>query len=341
MRSVSGIGRIAALGAVIAAAVLVALLVFGVGGGGYEVKARFINAAQLVKGNLVQVGGVRAGSVKDINVTSDGQAVSTMGVDDRFAPLKRGTKAVIRQASQSGIANRYIELIPPGRSQSGAAAKKVLETAGNLPDGSTIDTDATTTQVDLDQLFNTLDPSTRKALQDFFKGSAAQYAGRGKQANLGYHYLNPALSTPSRLFNELHRDSPRLERFLVDSAKLVNAVASRRDDLAALIGNLNQTTRAIGNQKLALADAIGRLPGFMRRSNTTFVNLRAALNDVDPLVNASKPVAVKLKPFLDQLQPLLRDLRPTVADLRQIVRRPGANNDLTELTKTFGPLASE
>jgi phospholipid/cholesterol/gamma-HCH transport system substrate-binding protein len=78
----------------------------------------------------------------------------------------------------------------------------------------------------------------------------------------------------------------------------------------------------------------------MRRSNTTFVNLRAALNDVDPLVNASKPVARKLNPFLDQLRPLLHDLKPTVADLRSVVRRPGAANDLTELTRSFGPLAS-
>jgi phospholipid/cholesterol/gamma-HCH transport system substrate-binding protein len=79
----------------------------------------------------------------------------------------------------------------------------------------------------------------------------------------------------------------------------------------------------------------------MRRSNTTFVNLRAALNDVDPLVNASKPVARRLNPFLDQLQPFLHDLKPTVADLRSIVRKTGPQNDLTELTKTFGPLASE
>ena len=350
MRSVSGIGRIAALGAVIAGAVLVALLLFGVGGGGYEVNAKFLNAAQLVKGNLVQVGGVRAGSVKDIDVTDDGYAVIKMSVKDDFAPLKRGTKAVIRQASQSGIANRYIELIPPGGEgaeasdiarKSGKRSEPNAEIAepGNLPDGSTIDTDNTTTQVDLDSLFNTLDPSTRKALQDFFKGSAAQYEGRGKEANLGYHYLNPALSTSSRLFNELNRDTPRLERFLVDSSKLVTALADRRDDLAALIGNLNQTTRAIGNEKVALADAIGRLPDFMRKSNTTFVNLRAALNDVDPLVNASKPVAKRLRTFLPLASDFARDARPTVRDLSVTVKKKGSDNDLIDLTKTFGPLA--
>jgi phospholipid/cholesterol/gamma-HCH transport system substrate-binding protein len=58
MRSVSGIGRIAALGAVIAAIALVAIVLFSGAGGGYTVTARFLNGGQLVKGNPVQAGGV-------------------------------------------------------------------------------------------------------------------------------------------------------------------------------------------------------------------------------------------------------------------------------------------
>jgi phospholipid/cholesterol/gamma-HCH transport system substrate-binding protein len=193
--------------------------------------------------------------------------------------------------------------------------------------------------VDLDELFNTLDPPTRKALQGFFKGQAKALKGKGQLQNEGFQYLNPALSTSRRLFNELNRDTPTLERFVTDSSRLVTALASRRDDLSELIVNLEGTMGAIGNQKTALADALQRLPGFMRRSNTTFVNLRAALDDVDPLVNASKPVARKLGPFLDELQPLVHDLKPTVADLRSIVKKNGADNDLTDLTRSFGPLA--
>ena len=69
----------------------------------------------------------------------------------------------------------------------------------------------------------------------------------------------------------------------------------------------------------------------MRRSNTTFVNLRAALDDVDPLVDASKPVAQKLQPFLDELRPLASDARPTIRDLSNVVRSEGADNDLLDL----------
>jgi phospholipid/cholesterol/gamma-HCH transport system substrate-binding protein len=78
----------------------------------------------------------------------------------------------------------------------------------------------------------------------------------------------------------------------------------------------------------------------MRRADTTFVNLRSTLDQLDPLVNASKPVALKLQPFLAQLRPLARDAKPTVRDLSNIIRKPGANNDLTELTQTFPPLAT-
>src|SRR5215208_5470172 len=110
MRSVSVAGRIAAVLAVAVAVVVVAVLLFAGGTGGYTVKAEFQNAAQLVKGNPVQVGGVQAGTVKDIQLSPDGQALVTISVQDDYAPLKDGTKATIRQASLSGIANRYVDL---------------------------------------------------------------------------------------------------------------------------------------------------------------------------------------------------------------------------------------
>jgi phospholipid/cholesterol/gamma-HCH transport system substrate-binding protein len=317
------------VGAVIAAIVLVGLILFGgTGAGGYKVKARFINAGQLVKGNPVQVGGVPVGSVKGIKITPDGQAEIQMSIDGDHSPLRRGTRAEIRQFSQSGLANRYIDLkLPP-------------DTDDTIPDGGVIETDKTVTQVDLDELYNTLDPETRRSLQGFFKGSADQWRNMADEANVGFQYLNPALSTSRRLFNELTRDTPLLQRFLVDSSEMVTALAERRDDLAGLIGNLNDTTRALGSQKEALAESIGRLPPFMRRADTTFVNLRSTLDQVDPLVEASKPVAKRLQPFLSQARAFAADAEPTVRDLSLTIRRPGSSNDLINLLHTFPPLAA-
>ena len=326
MRASAPIARLIALLAIAAAAILAALLLLGGGSGGYVVKARFQNASQLVKGNLVQVGGQKVGTVKKIDLTADGQAEITLSIDSDHSPLRRGTRAIVRQASLSGIANRYVDLtLAP-------------DDAPKIADGGVIDQDATTSAVDLDQIFNTFDPDSRKDLQAVFKGSDKQYKGQGEAMNEGLLYLNPSLSASSKLFNELNRDTPLLERFVVASSKLVTDVADRREDLSGLVDHLATTTTAIGSEQAALADAIGQLPPFMRRANTTFLNLRATLDDLDPLVEDSKPVAKKLRPFMAELRPLARDARPTFRDLADILRRPGADNDALELTKLQVPL---
>ena len=66
--------RAIVLAVLITAITLVALALFGGGGGDYTVTARFINAGQIVKGNPVQAGGVPIGSVREIELTPGGQA---------------------------------------------------------------------------------------------------------------------------------------------------------------------------------------------------------------------------------------------------------------------------
>jgi phospholipid/cholesterol/gamma-HCH transport system substrate-binding protein len=319
LRGTAPLARLVAFAALIAATAFVAVLLLR-GSETYEVKARFENASQLVKGNLVQVSGLEAGKVEDIRLTEDGQAELTLSIDEQYAPLREGTLATVRQASLSGVANRYVDLrLPDGR-------------APAIPDGGTLRQDSTTTAVDLDEIFNTLDEPTRKDLQKVIHGSDAQHAGRGEQMNAGLLYLNPSLSASSRLFRELNRDSRLLERFVVASSNLVTDLADRREDLAGLVDNLATTTNAIGSEQQALADSIGQLPDFMRRANTTFLNLRAALDDLEPLVDDSKPVAKKLRPFMAELRPLARDARPTFRDLSELLKAPGKGNDLIDLT---------
>ena len=320
--------RVIALGAMIAALVLVALLFFG-GGDAYTVKVRFINAAQLVKGNVVDVGGTNAGLVKDFALTPDGQAEVEIEVDERYAPLRVGTRAQVRSAGQTSVSGRYVQLMLPPENEAGS----------DIPDGGVIGTERTTTNVDIDQFFSIFDPPTRKAVQNFYKGGRRQYEGRGEQANRGLMYLSPQLAASSRLFEELRHEPPVLERFLVDSSRFVTALSERRDSLAPLIENLNRTTRALGSEKTALAEAIGYLPPFMRRANTTYVNLRHTLDELDPFVEASKPVAKKLRPYLAELRPFAREAVPTVRRLSDLARFPGPRNDLFELQRTYPPLA--
>ena len=318
--------RFVALGALAIVAVLVAVVFLG-GDGTREYTLRFQNAGQLVKDDDVQIGGRRIGSIKDIRLTSDNQADIDVEVSEEFAPLREGTRAVIRATSLSGIANRYIALTPAPNN------------AKALDDGALLATNDTTSIVDLDQLFNTLDPKSRKGLQRFVKGSAAQFDGRGEEANEAAKYFNPAISTTSDLANELTRDSGVLEQFVVDGAKAMTALSERRTELTELISNANATSGAIAAENEAFDRVLTGLPGTMRRANTTFVNLRATLGDLDVLVNESKPATKRLAPFLRELRPLVANARPTIRDLRRAIRTPGKNNDLVELTRKAPRLA--
>jgi len=172
----------------VAVALVVALAVYLLllRGGGHEYTLVFENAGQLVKGDNVQIGGRAVGTVTKIELTANNQAAIGVRVEEPYAPLREGTQAIIRLTSLSGIANRYVALSP------GSGTNK------ELPDHARLDTTYTTTAVDLDQLFNTLDPAARRDLQGIIEGFRTQLHGKG-----------PEVAESTKYFNQIGRASCR------------------------------------------------------------------------------------------------------------------------------------
>jgi phospholipid/cholesterol/gamma-HCH transport system substrate-binding protein len=291
----------------------------------YTVKARFQSAGQLVKGNRVQNAGRPIGTVKSIDLAEDGTAEVVLRIDDEnVKPLRAGTEATIRLASLSGVANRYVDLqMPPAESRE------------EIADGGLIPLEDTTTVVDIDHLFSLFDEKTRKGLRNVVRGFGASYEDQAAKANEGWKYLNPSLVGARKLFEELSYDRKALETFVVDNAKLVSDIGERRDDVVKLVDRLATTLNAIAKEKDSLQTAVGVLPDFLRRANTTFVNLRATLDDLDPLIEESRPVTPKLRRVLAELRPFARDAAPTFRDLALLTRQPGEHNDLYELSESI------
>jgi phospholipid/cholesterol/gamma-HCH transport system substrate-binding protein len=301
--------------ALAAAVILLAIVFFG-NGGGHKYTLVFQNAGQLVPDNQVLIGGSPAGTVESIGLTDDNLAEVNVEVDQQ---LHEGTTAVIRATSLSGVANHYVS-ISPGPNSNPA-----------LDDGAELGLASTTTPVDLDQLFNTFPPPVRKGLGDFIRGNATIYSGQGKNANRSYKYFGTALNRATALAGELSADQALLSRFIVSSAKLSTAVAGRGEELASAISNANTAFNAIASQTQAFDQTLRRLPPVMRQSNTTFVNLRAALDDVEPLIDTAKPATKELAPFLAELRPVFEKLVPFTHNLRLVVHRPGKGNDAADL----------
>jgi phospholipid/cholesterol/gamma-HCH transport system substrate-binding protein len=310
--------RAAAIAAL--AAVVIALAIVLLGGNGHRYSLVFQNAAQLVPDNQVLIGGYPVGSVESIELTEDNLAKVEVSVEQE---LHEGSTAAIRATSLAGVANHYVSISPGPNSNP------------PLDDDAVLGLDSTTTAVDLDQLFNSFPRSVRRGLGEFIRGTATTYAGRGKNANEAFKYFGPALDRTGAFVGELNADQRLFERFVVSSSKLVTAVAARGENLSSAFSNASTAFSAIASQNQAFSETLRLLPPVFRQSNTTFVNLRAALDDLDPLVEASKPATKDLAPFLRELQPFLAEAIPVFRDLRLTVRRPGFANDTGE---TFASL---
>lgn len=319
------IARGAVLGALLAVVAVIAILVLS-NGSGETYRLIFQNAGQLVRGNDVQIGGRRVGSVEDILLTDDNQAEVQISVQEPYAPLHEGTTATIRLTSLSGVANRYIALAPGPNSNPELAAAARLGV------------EQTTSVVDLDQILNTLDEPTRRGLQEFIQGQATQYAGKGPEVNESARWFNPFLSTSAQLARELTYDTRTLEQAVVAGASVTSAVAERAPELTSLITNLNGMMGAIARENASLSQALGVFPETLRNANTTFVDLRSTLDDLDPLLQASAVAAPLLPRFFRQLRPLLNEATPVFRDFSKLISQPGPFNDATDATRNLPAL---
>jgi phospholipid/cholesterol/gamma-HCH transport system substrate-binding protein len=308
--------------AALAAVVVVLAYVLLSGGGGHKYTLIFQNAGQLVPDNQVLIGGSPVGSVESIELSEDNLAEVKVEISQQ---LHEGSTAVIRATSLSGVANHYVSISP------GPNSEPALE------DGAELGLADTTTPVDIDQFFNTFPPAVRKGLADFIQGNAKTFENYGESANESYEYFGPALNRTSAFLGELNADQNLLERFIISSSKLTTAVAGRGEQLSSAIANANTAFTSIANQNEAFDQTLERLPPVLRQSNTTFVNLRAALDDLDPLVETAKPATKNLAPWLAELRPVVQKFIPLTRNLRLAVARSGPNNDLAELLALLPP----
>jgi phospholipid/cholesterol/gamma-HCH transport system substrate-binding protein len=304
----------------LAAVVIALLVILFSGGSSHKYKLVFQNASQLVNGNQVLVGGHPVGSVEEISLTDDNLAQIEISVEQE---LHEGTTATARATSLSGVANHYISISP------GPNSNPALE------EGATLGLESTTSAVDLDQFINTFPGSVRKGLGKFIRGFGEWYSGIGPQANAAYKYFAPGLNRAAAFAHGLNADSRLLTQFVVNTSKLSTAVSERGEQLTSAISNANTAFNSIAGETQAFNQTLELLAPVFRQSNTTFVNLRAALDDLDPLVETAKPATKNLAPFLADLRPVLQRSIPFFHNLRLTVARPGFANDTQELLATL------
>jgi phospholipid/cholesterol/gamma-HCH transport system substrate-binding protein len=322
-----GPGRLLAAGA-LAFALIALVAIWVTRDNTHEYKLVLENAGQMVKGDLVRIGGTPVGEVNGIELTDDGRAELTVSVADDFAPLHSGSTATIRWQGLVGTANRYVDISPAPNFKA------------ELADGATIQGDKTKSIVEIDQLFNMFTPKTRDGLDHFIQGFADWYAGQEENANKSARYFSPALAQASKLFRELNRDSEDFQELLVETSKAMGAIEERSADLTGLVDNAGTTAAAISADTESLNDVLVDLPPALRQGSETFVSLRGpAIDELERFVVESEPSAKVLPGFLRRFRTLAAESVPVFTDLRKMFNGPGEGNDLYDTMVDLPPLS--
>lgn len=303
------LGRALALGSLALAIVVVAVVLLGGGEGSYSIAARFADAGQLVKGDLVEVGGRRVGLVSDLKLTDDGMADVILSIDDdAIKPLHEGTSAAIRTVGLASVTNRVVELLP------GPAD------APEIPDDGVLGTEHTRGVVDLDMVLDAVDPETRKNLQTVVRQAAKAFAEPApEQVNAGLEYLHPALSQTRLLGEEIARDQDALERLVTTGAGATGALASREEDLGAGLDSTAAALRQLADHRETLGDAIDRAPPVLRQADTVLRRLTRTLPVVDPVLADLRPAIAPLAHVLRVTPTIARNAEPAIAAIRELL----------------------
>ena len=291
----------------------------------YQLSMEVPNAAQLVRGNEVRIGGARVGAVNEIEAVRkpDGKNVAriTMKLERAVSPLPVDSTVLIRPKSVLGL--KYVE-ISRGRSQQG------------FEDGDTIPVNNQTVEpVEFDEFTNTFDEKTRLALRRVTLASGDAFAGRGESINQAIGEFRPLLVDVLPVLRNLRDPETGLTRFIRELADAAAAVAPVAETQADLIRNLDATFAALREVRPAIQETISEGPATLDAGIESFPRQRPFLANTEALF-------AELRPGVRALRGAAPDIASALAvGRRTLVRTPPFNRRLLGVLQALQRFAND
>lgn len=302
----------------------------------YEIKAVVPDAAELVPGNDVNVGGARVGQVTKVEAGLEGPrqtpvAVLSMKLEKPLDPLPRDTKVLIRQRSNVGL--KYVEL-RLGRDRAG------------LPAGGALPLRNAVLPVDLDDVVTTFDRPTRRAVSETVSELGVGLAGRGADLNRTIENLPAVFGDLREVSRNLVSPRTDLHGFITGVGSAMSAVAPVSEPLRELFDGAATTFAALDRERAALGATIDKSAATEREAAAGFAALRPLLREATGFVSDANP-ALRILPrasrrlagALDASGPALGRARRIAPPLdaflvraRKLARMPELSGALRRLT---------
>jgi virulence factor Mce-like protein len=296
-----GLGLAVAL-AISTVATMASIFSLGSGNNDYTVKVHFPTANGLIDGSDVFIGGVKVGVVNSVvvdptppadngdsnfaNPTST--AMATISIGKQYAPLHQGATAAIRPKSLLG--EKYVAMTvgDPGRDA--------------IPDGSTLPSDATSVNVELDQLINVFDEATRKQLQKLIDSLGTGLAGQGRNTNQTLQVGRQDLGNLAQVTDVLQARDAELKRIIDALSKITSSLATdqQRANYPDLLAHSDTVLKTLIAEDADVAQGIDRFNQFFGILDASFAGrqqdfqavlslLPRTVSDLDALASTLAP----------------------------------------------------
>ena len=178
---------------------------------GYQFKASFAEATQLAQEADVRISGVTVGKVKKIELGDDGRTEATIELEQKYAPPPSDSRAILRQKTLLG--ETYVEMTPGTKG------------APKLDEGKRLATRNVQSTVELDEIFRSFDPKTRKAFQVWQQEVAKGIQGRATDFSDALGNLEPFAADTNKVLEILDSQERAVKKLVRDTGVFFDALA--------------------------------------------------------------------------------------------------------------------
>jgi phospholipid/cholesterol/gamma-HCH transport system substrate-binding protein len=237
------LGRLALTAGLVAVVVAVIVTQRVSGPSSYLLRIPTADASGIFPGSDVTIAGANAGTVREVTLARDGDAMITVALDPAFTPLHTDATAQLRPKSLLG--EMYVALDP---GTSGPA----------LASGATLPRLQVNRATDLQQVFNTFDQPTRTKLQTLVDELGGGLAGRGDQLNQAIGPGERDVADLAAISSTLNARNAELQTVIATLNTVTTELArsDRRQQLAMLIQTTRQLMANLRSQQAQLQRAV-------------------------------------------------------------------------------------
>jgi phospholipid/cholesterol/gamma-HCH transport system substrate-binding protein len=273
---------------------------------GYRFEVSFAEGTQLAVEADVRISGVPVGKVKTVEPSAEtGRSTAVIEMQERFAPLPRNSRAILRQKTLLG--ETYVELTPGDKN------------GAMLPEGGELAAGQVSETVELDEIFRAFDRPTRQAFQTWMQSQSQAFEGRAQDISDTLGNLEPFANDANEILTVLDGQDAAIRQLVRNTGTVFDALSERRGQLQGLIRNSNRVFTTTAQRDAELREIFTVFPTFNREARVTVDRLTQFARDTDPLITQLRPAAREFSPTFRSLQTLAPDLRALFRDLDPLI----------------------